>query len=154
MKAHELLRAYDIFQRDDWNFQLNDSLIDDIRFSNDKSNKIPYRIKQAFYWLFVGGNKSIREAMGDGVKHRLSMFFYSLTRTKEQPDGYMNQGAIITIWCEDGQYIELVQPSVGRLLADFLEQDPKNPHAKKIAKEIERIGNRKDAHYHVHGTTA
>jgi hypothetical protein len=92
--------------------------------------------------------KVFREALGDGVGMRLSMSAYSLRRTPEMPDGHINNGSIITLWCEDGQYIELFQPTVGRLIADFLEAEPENEHAQKIAQEIERIGNREGAHHH------
>jgi hypothetical protein len=44
-----------------------------------------------------------------------------------------------TTWDEYGEYFQLVQPLVGGLLADFLEQEPNNPHAIKIAEEIDRI---------------
>ena len=147
MKAHELIRAYDIFDREQWEFVDNNNLILDIHRSDD-GDTWSKRIKSAFYWLFVGGSKSFREALGDGVGMRLSMFSYSLRRTPEMPDGHINNGSIITLWCEDGQYIELFQPSVGQLIADFLVTEPENEHAKKIAQEIERIGNRKGAHHH------
>jgi hypothetical protein len=147
MKAHELIRAYDIFDREQWEFVDNNDLILDIHRSDD-GDTWSKRIKSAFYWLFVGGSKSFREALGDGVGMRLSMFAYSLRRTQEMPDGHINNGSIITLWCEDGQYIELFQPTVGRLIADFLEAEPENEHAQKIAQEIERIGNREGAHHH------
>lgn len=151
IKAHELIRAYDRFERGDWNFQFNHELIDDIRYNPDPRNKITYRISKAFRWLFTGGGKNMRKQLDTGsLRRRVSMFFYALKRDKSQPDGYLNEGGIITHWCEDGQYIELFQPSVGQLIADFLEKSPNNPHAKKIAQEIERIGNREGAHRHDH----
>jgi hypothetical protein len=70
------------------------------------------------------------------------MFFHAIRRHSNAPDAHLGEGSIITEWVEDGQYIELVQPSVGALLADFLEAEPENEHAKKIAAEIERIGNK------------
>ena len=138
-KAHELLRAYP-YASHDWEMQ-SDDLIKDIRRSDD-NNSIDKRIKRAFYWLFIGGSKSTRNEFGDGIKHRVGMFFYAIRRYSNVPDAYLGNGAIITEWVEDGEYIELVQPSVGALIADFLEAEPENEHAKKIAAEIERIGNK------------
>ena len=139
LKAHELLRAYP-YDSHDWELQ-SDDLIEDIRRSDDNKS-VAKRIRRAFYWLFIGGSKGTRSEFGDGVGHRVNMFLYALQRSSNSPDAYLGDGAIITEWAEDGKYIELVQPSVGELIADFLEAEPENEHAKKIAAEIERIGNK------------
>lgn len=148
MKAPDLIRASDPFKHDDWQFTLNNALITDIRRSDD-DDQWSHRISRAFYWLIIGGSKDLRRQLGDSVTARVSMFLHSLKRSKENvPDGYLANGTIITSWCEDGRYIELMQPAVGRLIADFLEQEPANPHAKKIAKKIEQIAYREGAHRH------
>lgn len=58
------------------------------------------------------------------------------------PDGVLDGGSIITHWEETGEYLQYVQPSVGSLLADFMEAEPDNPHALKIAGEMRRINKR------------
>lgn len=53
------------------------------------------------------------------------------------PDGKV--GPVITHWEEDGEYIEMVGPTVGEKIAAFLTEDPANPHAVAIAEEIARV---------------
>lgn len=55
------------------------------------------------------------------------------------PDGVLANGSIITFWEEQGEYIQLMQPSVGSLVAEFLKHSPEHPYAIKIAKELNRI---------------
>lgn len=62
-----------------------------------------------------------------------------LRTDSNRPDGVLNGGGVITHWEEDGEYIQLVQPSVGSLLADFLMEEPEHPHAQLIVAEIDRI---------------
>lgn len=63
---------------------------------------------------------------------------YLATET-HRPDGDLNGGKVICHWEEDGEYLQLIQPSVGRLLADFLMAEPENEHAQKIIAEMQRI---------------
>ena len=58
------------------------------------------------------------------------------------PDGTLANGTVITYWEEDGEYIQLVQPTVGLLIADFLAQCPDHPHARAVAAEIARVQER------------
>lgn len=55
------------------------------------------------------------------------------------PDGALNDGIVMTVWEEDGEYIEQVGPTVGEKIADFLEAEPDHPHAIAIATEIRRV---------------
>lgn len=57
-----------------------------------------------------------------------------LRTEKHLPDGTV--GPLICPWMEDGLYVELVQPKVGVLVADWLEAAPDSPHAKAIAEAI------------------
>lgn len=73
------------------------------------------------------------------ISFRWACAMEELHLDSNRPDGALNHGSVITHWEEDGEYIQLVQPSVGEMLADFLDAEPDNPHAVKIAGEISRI---------------
>lgn len=60
---------------------------------------------------------------------------------KNLPDGVLDGGGVITHWEETGEYLQMVQPSVGSLLADFLLAEPEHPHAVLILAELKRIGD-------------
>jgi hypothetical protein len=104
------------------------------------------RVKEAFEWLFQYPDfaKAIDTYL-DGplpwwrkLGKRLHMFWFTLSHVERNlPDGKV--GSIYTYWMEDGRYIMMMQPSVGSLLADFLEQEPDNPHAQKIREEMDKI---------------
>lgn len=59
-----------------------------------------------------------------------------------EPDGVLDGGNIITIWEETGEYLQYVQPSVGAMLADWMDADPDSEHARRIAAEMKRINDR------------
>ena len=63
----------------------------------------------------------------------------SLRTDRNMPDGALNDGIVITVWEEDGEYIEWVGPTVGQKIADFLEAEPDHPHARAIAAEMRRV---------------
>lgn len=65
-------------------------------------------------------------------------YFYVNSRVDTNlPDGRIHGN--ITFWEEDGEYIEMVGPTVGEKIAEFLIREPENPHAIAIAEEIQRI---------------
>ncbi len=66
-------------------------------------------------------------------------FVVNLRTDNNLPDGKLNNASILCYWEEDGEYLQMVQPSVGSLLADFLMSEPEHPHAKLIADELDRI---------------
>lgn len=63
----------------------------------------------------------------------------ALRRDPNRPDGVLDGGTIITFWEETGEYLQLVQPSVGALLADWLLAEPDNEHAQAILTELNRL---------------
>ncbi len=63
-------------------------------------------------------------------------------RDNNLPDGHLDGGGIIVYWEETGEYLQFVQPSVGSLIADFLEDRPEDAHAQAIAGEMRRIMDR------------
>lgn len=67
-------------------------------------------------------------------------------RTEDhRPDGVLDGGAVITHWEETGEYLQMVQPSVGALLAKFLREDPSHPNAVEIRTELDRLYDRYQA---------
>jgi hypothetical protein len=64
---------------------------------------------------------------------------YLLKRDNNEPDGVLDDGNIITFWEETGEYLNMIQPTVGTLVADFILENPTNPHAIKINKELDRL---------------
>lgn len=76
------------------------------------------------------------------LRSRLRMAKGALRWRRHYPDGCINGGFIITNWEETGEYLQHVQPSVGRMLADWMDDEPESPHAKRIAGEMKRINDR------------
>ena len=131
------------FQHNDWNYTRS-SHIKSINYTSgyDKNNELRYRVKECLRWLFGPTPdfiKSLDRKVVDRFKSRLRIAIYSLRKECHIPDGVLDGGEVITQWEETGEYLQLVQPSVGALLAKFLKEDPKHPHAKAITAELERI---------------
>lgn len=55
------------------------------------------------------------------------------------PDGVVN--GIITHWEEDGEYITMFAPIVGREVLKFLRAEPDNPHAQAILEKMTEAYN-------------
>lgn len=114
--------------------------IKDVRYNreHDKRNQLKYRWKMACRFLF--GKSSF--PMSKGLATRLGMFFYCLKRDRNTPDGVLDGGNIITFWEETGEYLQMMQPTVGALLVNFLKEEPEHPHAKLITAELDRLNKR------------
>lgn len=143
--TNEAVEALDFlanhFEFRDWNYTRISS-IESIRYTpeHDPNNKVSYRIKQAAYWMF-GRTPEWYASLGEknSIAKRFRMAIYSLKRDHNLPDGVLDGGNVITFWEETGEYLNLVQPTVGALLANFLKEEPEHPHAKLITSELERI---------------
>lgn len=83
--------------------------------------------------------KMLDRTWQERLRSRFTMPFYLLKRDNNLPDGVLDGGNIITNWEETGEYLNLMQPTVGTLIADFILEDPTNPHAIKINKELTRL---------------
>ena len=132
------------FEFRDWDYTRN-SHISEIRYKgeHDEYNKLSHRLKQAVYWMFGKTPEwyaSLEEK--NSVSKRLRMAQYALRRDPNLPDGVLDSGNIITFWEETGEYLNLMQPTVGSLLVTFLKEEPENPHAKMITQELERLHKR------------
>lgn len=129
---------------DSWKYTRSNT-IKHIRYFDDFSgyNSIPHRIIRAIESGYgsISGKRHLYYHSGKAnLKARLiSAYFaskYSLATETHAPDGVVADGRIITFWEEDGEYLECVSPEVGLELADWLEEDPTNPHAVKIMQYI------------------
>jgi len=127
------------FSPRDWDYT-REHQIQSIRYKPeyDPYNKLGKRVKNAFEWLFNRKPELFKEL---SLRMRFRMFKYALKRETHLPDGSLNSGTVLTFWEEDGEYIQMVQPSVGALLANFLKEEPEHPHAKIIIAELGRICN-------------
>lgn len=65
-----------------------------------------------------------------------------LRRRRHLPDGQLDDGCILTVWEEQGEYIQLVQPSVGEIVAQIMIDHPDLPLVQALAGEIDRINER------------
>ena len=130
----------------DWDYTRK-SNIEDIYYTkgNDDYNSWKSRIRQAEFWLF-GATPEWYSALGEKntIAKRFRMAIYSLKRDRNTPDGILDSGNIITFWEETGEYLNLMQPTVGSLLVTFLKEEPEHPHAILITKELERLHRRFD----------
>ena len=145
------------FARADWQWTRKDDIVH-IRYKGDWSGyDAPWRrgiraFRQAFgrrpswerqltsanYWA-DGKRWQVPFRIVQGwVLHVWATFVVQIRTEQHLPDGHIPQAAIICFWEEDGEYLMLVQPSVGLLVADFMKQDPDNPHAVAIAAEINK----------------
>lgn len=129
------------FEISDWNYTRNLGSLKSIEY-NDKNNSLRNRLKRAISYL-RGEDDYLMAMIQDRPvtwRDRWRMAVFSINfKEKNLPDGRLDNGAILTFWEETGEYLQLVQPSVGNLLAEFLLDQPENPHAQKISKEIVRI---------------
>lgn len=131
----------DHFEYRDWNYTRQDH-IESIRYTpeQDPHNKLSYRIKNAAWWMF-GKTPDWYSVLGEknSIAKRFRMAQHCLKRDPNLPDGVLDSGNIITFWEETGEYLNLMQPTVGTLVADFIIEDPTNPHAVLINKELTRL---------------
>ena len=109
-----------------------------IRYARDWKgwNRLGERVKRAATSLI---GRSRGTFAPHGLRERWAYAKVALRTENNLPDGALNQGIVITVWEEDGEYIECVGPTIGEKLADFLESEPDHPHAVAIAAEIERV---------------
>lgn len=133
------------FEPYDWKYTRKHN-IESIRYTpkHDPYNKLSYRIKSALMWAFNPPSfiRQLEPTWKERLRSRFTMPPHALKRDPNTPDGVLQDGSIITYWEETGEYLQYLQFSVGSLIADFLIEDPENPHAILITKEMERI--RKD----------
>jgi hypothetical protein len=141
----ELLRALATHHNhgDGWVYTRDTGDLEHIRYHRDYTGyhaPLP-RLKRAFNpkSLFSRGSFSTSLGLKWSLMSAAAWIQVSLQKDRNLPDGALNRGLVLTVWEEDGEYIEMVGPTIGEKIADFLEQDPENPHAQAIAVEILRV---------------
>lgn len=128
-----------MFEPRDWNYTRSTNIKDITSKVPAEYEKLIPRIRRALGALYSSKGIFGVKDFDWSVRSRISYFLFSLKRTPNTPDGILNNGSVITFWEEDGEYIQMMQPSVGVLLAEFLEAEPENPYAELITKELNRI---------------
>jgi hypothetical protein len=124
------------FAHRDWDYTRNHG-IKHIRYVDNDRDGLGYRLARSFRWLLK------RPAYFPlSLKMSLWLSAYALKKQDNLPDGHLDGGNVITHWEETGEYLQMVQPSVGALLVNFLKEEPDHKHAKIIIAELDRISNR------------
>ena len=120
----------------DWNYSRSRAGIKRIQYETDLN--LWGRFKDACGWLIGKHDNLVTWGYPTGIfqlwKGRWHMFTYVLKVETNLPDGTLDDGKIITFWEEDGEYLNLMQPTVGLLVADLLDADP-NDTADVTAKQ-------------------
>lgn len=137
-----LARATHHNHGDGWVYTRNTGDLEHLRYRRDYTgyNSLPNRIRRAFKWKTLTGADSpfTREAtLKLRLLHAWAWIVISLRKERNLPDGKV--GPVITFWEEDGEYIEMVGPTIGEHVAAFLINEPEHPHAVAIAAEIRRV---------------
>jgi hypothetical protein len=139
----EQLREYAThFAPSDWDYTRDTSAIKHIRYADDYSgyNHPLRRFVRSVRHFMPWRDRDIFSPKG--IKARLIYFKVGMRTEKHMPDGVLDGGCIVTHWEETGEYLQYVQPSVGAMLADWMDAEPSSPHALKIAGEMRRINAR------------
>jgi hypothetical protein len=124
------------FAHRDWDYTRNHN-IKHIRYKDEERDTLKYRVGRSLRWMFKKTSY-----IPSSFKWKLILAFYALKKQDHLPDGHLDGGNVITHWEETGEYLQMVQPSVGALLVNFLKEDPDHKHAKLIIAELDRISNR------------
>lgn len=140
--VENLKHLANMFAARDWDYTRNTNIKDITHVVPHEYDRPIFKLKRAFSALYSSEGIFGYKEFGWTIRSRISFFFFSLKRDRNTPDGTLNNGGVITFWEEDGEYLQLVQPSVGCLLAEFLEAEPTNPYAELIIKELNRIERR------------
>lgn len=136
-RARNLRAHAEHFQQRDWDYTRDTGDLVAVRYDNPYDS-LGQRVRRALRWLC--GRHGV---MGPrGIRERLLWAKIGLRRERNMPDGVLNGGNILTFWEEDGEYLQYVQPSVGSLIATWLEAEPESPHAQAVAAEMARIQER------------
>jgi len=96
------------------------------------------RFRYSLTWFTPSGLR-IHKMVGGGVPFfwRFGQMWFDIWHMRrDKPDEVLRNSSIITVWGEDADYITLVQPKVGDVIAEFLRAEPDHPYAKKISETM------------------
>lgn len=104
---------------DGWIYTRNTGDLEHIRYKADSTgyNSFWSRLGRAFSPKMHFKKTSF---VTPGLSWSLAWIRVSLSKDKNMPDGVVNRGNIITHWEEDGEYIMLMGPTVGKIFLDFM----------------------------------
>lgn len=127
----------------DWNYT-RDVEIKHIRYYSDTEgrNTLRCRIQNTISGLLRKDRKGSFLYQNKFLDRLLVRYYtarHTFRKEDNRPDGTLDGGSVITHWEETGEYLQMVQPSVGILLSEFLLAEPEHPHAKIIIAELDRI---------------
>lgn len=132
-----------------WTYSRETTGLKHIRYESDYTgyNHWTKRLGRFFNWITVRywkpkhiwkdleSGKSFWRKLTEWPASIASWFRVALQKDSNLPDGLVN-GSIVTHWEEDGEYITMFCPYVGREVLKFLRSDPDNPHAKEILRAM------------------
>lgn len=145
--AAKRLRDIYPFVTDGWDYTRNIGDLTEIRYNrpSDQFWGRKGRLASGLSWLNPSRHKwALNRDEGYRWRYwwRIRMFLFVLKRDKNLPDGVLAGGNVITFWEEYGEYIQLMQPSIGDLLADLMDAHPDLPEVQALAAEQDRITKR------------
>lgn len=118
-----------------------------IRYRGDYAGR-NHPLRRVRRWLsgFLPRTSTTRQMLGMSRwwnwRHPIVSGRVALRTDPHLPDGVINNGSVVAYWEEDGEYLQMVQPSVGILLADLMDAHPDLPEVQAIAGELQRIADR------------
>lgn len=135
--ADQLRQHATHFVQSDWQYTRDLGGLTSLRYDRHEDT-VRGRLRSAARWL-----TRRRQPWESAFEvTRFQMARHALRRDRHLPDGVLDNGGVIVIWEETGEYLQYVQPSVGAILADWMDADPDSPHAQRIAAEMKRINDR------------
>ena len=129
-----------------WVYTRDRGDLEHIRYRSDHTgyNTLWRRLRRAFRPTHLLGRDRLSRQLGfmpkgfkDTILHAWAHVSVSLSMENNMPDGMVNGN--IFFWEEDGEYVQLVGPTVGDLIAKWMASEPDSPYAIAIAEEMDRL---------------
>lgn len=124
------------FEGEDWEYTRDIGDLRPIRYGSRWAG-----VKSALLTLASSDRSAsaLRKAIGVG---RWRVALAHLKADGRRPDGVLDNGSIITHWEEHGEYLQLVQPAVGEIVAEIMTEHHDLALVQALAGEIMRIQGR------------
>ncbi|NUS02022.1 MAG: hypothetical protein HOV97_05600 [Nonomuraea sp.] len=103
------------------------------------------RLLDSIKWAWRDGVARIRRKRGP-LDEVLKVSWWRMRKAhwrgvNRLPDGGFEGASVFAHWEEDGEYIQMVQPKVGALIADLMDAHPDLPEVQAVAAEMKRIAD-------------
>lgn len=127
--------------REGWIYKRDTGDLEHIRYKSDSTgyNSFWSRIRRALSPKMHFKKTSFTTP---GPLWSLAWIRVSMTKDDNLPDGVVNGGNIITHWEEDGEYIMLMGPTVGRIVLDFMRANRDHVLTGAILTEMKRLAQK------------